>query len=546
MRRALLVAAVLALAPAQADAQVLETLTVDAASSSVTTGTVKLTKGKRYTLEVAGRASLVGPEGVGQHFDAIWCIEKINTTGSQDGCEGQNRTRSTNALMIGTGPDSRWATVDRFDDPSAPYLDTADVPAYREDHVYTVTFYAPTDDPLRAGGLYATGCAGCQTTVNGTFTIKVIDGAAPPAAPTPSTPTPRPPVTTPPDPVTIIERLVPGQFCTGTASPIRAIQAQAPAPCQSTSPPVFLTKAQRRLQAKRDAIQVVKYCAVVSEIGRSAAFLTMCVLRAITAMEHALEAIDAGPELATRAASPARAAARTRLPAAARTAARHAEDAARDVRTVVDAIANATQRFRAAVAARDVREAATWQATLRAYAGLYAQVLRADDDAQRVLATALRRAKLKARPARRVAADARRLFSLRGAPRQVVAHLRSRGWSTSQIAAAFASLRRAVPARPLRLGDPPSGAGPAQQVDRVYASLTPADAYLLVVSLGRSGHLDSASAARLAAQLGTIATTCEPGRRAVLIRALVDDATRSSGRNRLAVVAAYGLVGSRC
>ena len=539
----------LAAAPvAHAQGPLLETLTVDPASSSPTVGTVSLKKGTKYTLEASGSASHVGPEGVGYHYDALWCYDWVKVASSS--CNSTTQTRGE-TLFVGIGSDPRWAVIDRFASELEPYTDQSHLQPYRADHVYTVDFYAPLDGPLRAGGIYAKGCPGCQTTINGSYTIKIFGPA--------STSTPPPTTTPPPSGGTTtttqgnpFAALIPKTFC--PAGRARAAQAQAGPPpvipitvpnlCQPIVFPRILTKAEEALDIKRTAIIAIHLCARSKKAEDIDVLL--CVHAVAEAMVRELERLESEPAPLLPPPIRARAAQARRTAAAVRTARRSAREAARAVRAISEEIADARRAYAAAVARRDVRLAATVHAALKAYAGVYAEALAQEGTALRKLGTALRRAgttmRLSARQAR---AAAKQLFSLRGLPRQAVAQLRARGYSSSQIAAAAKAIAKQVPARPIGATDGFKTAPKTRGLRSTFGRMTPADVFLVLEGLVATRQLDHAVASRLAAQLVTIQATCDPARRAALVDALVADARRSTP-HQLPAIAASGLTNSRC
>ena len=85
--------------PQAASADVLlETITVDPGAPTLPPpGKVTLTKGTRYTLEVSGTDSVVGPQGFGYNYDALYCYGGIGF----DHPECQPPTHSSDELQIG-------------------------------------------------------------------------------------------------------------------------------------------------------------------------------------------------------------------------------------------------------------------------------------------------------------------------------------------------------------------------------------------------------------------------------------------------------------
>jgi hypothetical protein len=170
------VLAVLA-APACASAAdgLLETITVDPASTTLTKGTVTLKSGTRYSLEVTGTQSVKGPEGFGFQYDALYCFAGIGF----DHPECSPPSRGDGELMVTVGSEHPDA-VDRFQS-FAPHDRTKDLP-YDPNHSYSMAFFAPQTGVLTAGGSDAwTQCKAapnpCQDSVSGSFTIKIFGPA---------------------------------------------------------------------------------------------------------------------------------------------------------------------------------------------------------------------------------------------------------------------------------------------------------------------------------------------------------------------------------
>lgn len=186
--------------PARAADEPLDTITVEAAGTSVVTGKVTLKAGTRYVIEVAGTMQSTGPEGYGYQYDALYCYAGVKF--DHEECEDErrdpnNRTQRNANFVIGagggSGPKDDWRISDQFTTTSKPPSDTPAV-GYDANHVYTVAFYPPADGPIRGAGSFALNpCPTCQNTTTGSFTIKIFATATAAPAPSPSpTTTPKP------------------------------------------------------------------------------------------------------------------------------------------------------------------------------------------------------------------------------------------------------------------------------------------------------------------------------------------------------------------
>ncbi len=154
----------------------LETITVDPAATTLTQGKVTLKEGTRYSLEVTGTQSVVGKEGFGFRYDALWCYEGVGF----DHPECSSPTRGDGEFMVAVGSDHPDA-VDRFQS-TAPHDRTRDL-AYDPNHSYSMGFFPPQTGVLTAGGSDAwSQCKAaphpCEDTVSGSFTIKIFGPAS--------------------------------------------------------------------------------------------------------------------------------------------------------------------------------------------------------------------------------------------------------------------------------------------------------------------------------------------------------------------------------
>ena len=160
-RVALAVGALTVLAlPASASAAVLDTVKVDAASTSVTKGSVSLVKGHTYTLNVSGTFTEVAASGTGHRFDALFCVVGLGE--AQSDCSDHPRAGD---FRITTG-DTTFKDIDQFGGP---------VQSYAADHGYSVRFTPPASGVLRAGTSRAyKPCASCAERASGTITVQVV------------------------------------------------------------------------------------------------------------------------------------------------------------------------------------------------------------------------------------------------------------------------------------------------------------------------------------------------------------------------------------
>jgi hypothetical protein len=170
-RTALLLAWLVVLAlPAAARAGPIETLTVDPGKASETTGTVRLDAGKRYTLKVSGTFSVVGPEGYGFSYDALYCFAGVGFDHPECEHSGQSGDHAHRGgeFEIGISTELRFAEIDQFAVKGAPYTAADAGKPYDPGHAYTVVFYPPKTGFLKAGG-YATynDCSSCRSTWSG-------------------------------------------------------------------------------------------------------------------------------------------------------------------------------------------------------------------------------------------------------------------------------------------------------------------------------------------------------------------------------------------
>src|SRR5687767_3326034 len=90
---ALAALALLLPAPAGAAEQLLDTITVDPASTSVSKGTYQLVKGTRYVIEVTGLMESINTNGgYGHRYDALYCVSGIGF--DHEECEDERRDPS--------------------------------------------------------------------------------------------------------------------------------------------------------------------------------------------------------------------------------------------------------------------------------------------------------------------------------------------------------------------------------------------------------------------------------------------------------------------
>jgi hypothetical protein len=182
-----------AAAPAGAAEQLLDTITVPANSPTVIQGSYALKVGTRYVIEVSGTMESTNTQGgYGARYDALYCINTINTESDQCTAartDPANRQYRSFDFKLSSGTvEGDWRLADQFLTTSKP---SGDQPAvdYDPNHSYTLGFYPPSAGPIKAQTYYAAtgGCPGCTNSTTGTFTVKVFgEPPAPAPAPTPA------------------------------------------------------------------------------------------------------------------------------------------------------------------------------------------------------------------------------------------------------------------------------------------------------------------------------------------------------------------------
>src|SRR3712207_3541931 len=106
------------LAPATAGAaeQLLDTITVEPASTSLAKGTYPLKKGQRYVIEVTGMMDSVNTDGgYGYRYDALYCVSGIGF--DHEECEDERRDPKNRTLRnhnFGIGTAGVWRRIDQF------------------------------------------------------------------------------------------------------------------------------------------------------------------------------------------------------------------------------------------------------------------------------------------------------------------------------------------------------------------------------------------------------------------------------------------------
>ncbi len=144
------------------------TLTVDASKTSYTHGTVELTKGTRYEIEVTGGFTEGTSDGGTLNYDALCCYGGALKNSTQPQCQPPQRNPN---FYVGVG--SKIGYVDGFQSPGG----SDNQLPYSASHKYTAAFYAPADGTLAAGG----PSAGCGCTIGaGTVTVKIYGSSAAP------------------------------------------------------------------------------------------------------------------------------------------------------------------------------------------------------------------------------------------------------------------------------------------------------------------------------------------------------------------------------
>jgi hypothetical protein len=148
-------------APAYSQSTILDTITVDVSSPEVKQGTAPLTAGGRYTLVVTGTARSSDTEAL---YDALYCFDPPSECPAEPG-EVRNRG---NLLEVTSGDSDTFCPIDyREVGPDCQQGIHGYVPTHR----YVVSFHAPADGPLRAGGPAAVGSG---HRFSGTFEIRVV------------------------------------------------------------------------------------------------------------------------------------------------------------------------------------------------------------------------------------------------------------------------------------------------------------------------------------------------------------------------------------
>ena len=263
------------LAPsASAANELLETVTVDAAATTVTRGAVQLNKGTKYELHVSGTFTLANGYGQSYDEDALYCY-------GDSGFDTPQCTPTPQRFgdfFIGSGSSS-LQNIDAYQAPGGGGTPLG----YSISHTYIVDFYPPADGPLTAGGYLAKyGCNGCTTSISGTITIEIYGPSAPPPSP--------------PPPPSGASFTFPTVFCAGTASDLTGQTAPLARRLCATRK---LVTFQEHEQAQRDLRQLV-YVAAYScgyalsgRTGSDEAFIT-----AFAICNLAIQEIVWGPDRA--------------------------------------------------------------------------------------------------------------------------------------------------------------------------------------------------------------------------------------------------------
>ncbi len=233
-------AVVLWLAPnAVAANQLLETLNVDPANTAVTTGTVQLTQGTEYQLQVSGTFTLANGFGQSYEEDALYCFGDTGFATPQ--CTPTPQRLGD--FYVGSGSSS-LKNIDAYQEPGGggPQI------GYGITHRYNVNFYPPANGPLTAGGPLAyshckSGPNPCTTTISGGPIQIQIYGAA-------STPPP-----------SLLPLTPPPAFCPGTASDF-ALAVPAEFDCQSRDYLQKGTKGDARDQLREDLRLTLEVCGI--------------------------------------------------------------------------------------------------------------------------------------------------------------------------------------------------------------------------------------------------------------------------------------------
>jgi hypothetical protein len=151
--------------------QLLETITVGAAKTTATTGTVQLKHGTKYQLQVTGTFTITGPGGQGYDYDALYCYGDFGfLTGTPPQCQPPMQEPNF-FVSVGSGP---LKEIDAYQTPTGGTTNLG----YNTSHHYVTDFYPPADGTLRAGGWDAyTHCKSqptpCQDVIAGTVTIQI-------------------------------------------------------------------------------------------------------------------------------------------------------------------------------------------------------------------------------------------------------------------------------------------------------------------------------------------------------------------------------------
>lgn len=154
-------------APPAAANQLLETVTVDTSSTTLTAGTVQLNAGTQYRLVVSGTFTLANGFGQSYTEDPLYCY-------GDSGFDTPQCTAPTYMADFYVGVGTHLAHVDAFQTVGGG----GSPPAYSSSHSYTVDFYPPVSGVLSAGGDLAytqckSGPTPCSTQVSGTVTIEI-------------------------------------------------------------------------------------------------------------------------------------------------------------------------------------------------------------------------------------------------------------------------------------------------------------------------------------------------------------------------------------
>ena len=160
----------------------LDTLTVDPAATSPTTGHVTLHPGTRYTMNISGTFQEVGREGYGFQYDAMYCYAGVGfdaSAGPQCQHTGNN-DHSNRGGDFGVRVGNVTGAPDDFGSASTPAPDQAGEVPYDPSHSYTFSFFAPQTGKLQAGGPFAfKPCPTCGTKISGGPIVIKIFGPGP-------------------------------------------------------------------------------------------------------------------------------------------------------------------------------------------------------------------------------------------------------------------------------------------------------------------------------------------------------------------------------